>query len=616
MRSRKLLALLFCLITGPALAGYMTLLGAGLGAIQPAAQATFTNPSYSTNLSNLTSVATFSRAGNAMQFDSSGYLTYGPNNLLTQSNTFSNAAWTKSNITVASGVTDPLGGTNAFTLTATGVSAEIYQSVTGNTATNYVVSIWVRRRTGSGSVNLYKPDDGSYTAIGPSLTSNWQQFSTNGPGGASTAILDFVIQTSGDAVDVYLATVSAVTYETTARIQDQVITTSAAHYGPRFEYQYNGSSWVNTGLVVEPASATNYAKYSEALGSWTAAGGTQAANAASDPTGLSKASRLDPTGGSPASLSVAGYTATGSTVYTASIYAKSAGGAGFAGIGFYDGTNAVTKVAAFDLSTGANTFASVGITVAPATNVGNGWWRINATWTSAANTASISPVVYSYSSGLAADPTSADKVYFRAPQWENSGYPSSYIPNVSTGTTTRAPEIVQPTVTGIGASATIIVEGSFDYLNPSPGSVLVGAQAAFSLALYATTNTSTVRAYDTGNSRVVGDATTGSGTWATTARAGISVSPSGASLCMGGGTVVTTGTAFGAGAITSVYFGKTSTTAYASTYRYRSFAWYNSRLPDATLQQKSVVGASYAANDNGLRFADNDNLPIHWRVAL
>ena len=43
-----------------------------------------------------------------------------------------------------------------------------------------------------------------------------------------------------------------------------------------------------------------------------------------------------------------------------------------------------------------------------------------------------------------------------------------------------------------------------------------------------------------------------------------------------------------------------------------------SRLPDATLQAKATVGASYAANDNGIRyaFADNDNLPVHWRVAL
>ena len=51
-----------------------------------------------------------------------------------------------------------------------------------------------------------------------------------------------------------------------------------------------------------------------------------------------------------------------------------------------------------------------------------------------------------------------------------------------------------------------------------------------------------------------------------------------------------------------------------------SFAIYNQRLPDATLQAKSVVGASYAANDNvnpfAPKFAANDNLPVHWRIAL
>jgi len=45
MRSRKLLALLFCLITFPAIAGYMTLLGAGSGAGIPIAQADFTGAS-------------------------------------------------------------------------------------------------------------------------------------------------------------------------------------------------------------------------------------------------------------------------------------------------------------------------------------------------------------------------------------------------------------------------------------------------------------------------------------------------------------------------------------------------------------------------------------------
>ena len=43
----------------------------------------------------------------------------------------------------------------------------------------------------------------------------------------------------------------------------------------------------------------------------------------------------------------------------------------------------------------------------------------------------------------------------------------------------------------------------------------------------------------------------------------------------------------------------------------------NQRLPDATLKAKTVVGAPYAANDNGVRFAfANDNVPTFWRLAL
>ena len=50
----------------------------------------------------------------------------------------------------------------------------------------------------------------------------------------------------------------------------------------------------------------------------------------------------------------------------------------------------------------------------------------------------------------------------------------------------------------------------------------------------------------------------------------------------------------------------------------RSLTLYTTRLPDAVLRSKSVVGASYyAANDNGVRFAfANDNLPVFWRIAL
>jgi len=192
----------------------------------------------------------FSRAGNAMMFDSTGTLTYAPNNLLTYSNTFTNAAWTKTAISVTSGIADPFSGTNASTLTAT-ASATLYQSNTGLNGVNAVSSIWIRRRTGTGAVTLWTPGIGGNTTL--PLTSSWQQFSTYSVGGG-TSYFYLTMSTTGDAIDVYGATLSAVTYETAPRPGDQVITGASAYYGPRFDYP-GGSA---DGLLVEDARTNLY----------------------------------------------------------------------------------------------------------------------------------------------------------------------------------------------------------------------------------------------------------------------------------------------------------------------------------------------------------------------
>lgn len=375
-----------------------------------------------------------------------------------------------------------------------------------------------------------------------------------------------------------------------------LIKTVTSATDPRFGYVYNGSAWVAGGLMVEPFAATNSAPYSSALNNWTPSNGTVTNNSGAtlDPAGTNTATLINPTGGSITNVAPPAFTAAGSTTYTASAYLKNAGGAGIAAVGFYDATNSLLYIARFDLSTGANTSVTAGVTALPSVNIGNGWWRVSAKWTSAANTASIIPAIYPYGTG-GANPTSADKIYYWGPQWEAGGYASSYIANPSTGTTTRAAETVQftgPALAAVtGPSASIIFEGSADYIDTN-GIVFIGAQAAFSIPLYATSASSAV-AYDAGNARLVGPASSGSGTWSTTGRAGIALSPSGTGIAMGGGTVVTTGTPFGAGAISSLYLGRTSSTTYANTYRYRSIGLYNQRIQDTTLQTKTTVGASY-----------------------
>lgn len=262
MPSRKLLTFILCLITGPALAGYMTLLGAGLGAVQLLAQANFTQ-SYASSLADLNAIGFETATGLATQFDSTGKLTYRPNNLLTQSNTF-NTGWSLGSVTLSSGVSDPIGGSNAWTATATGAGAQVTQSASVGSG-NFITAYWVRRRTGSGTISIYSPN--AVTPNDISVTGSWQQFYVVGAS-SGTAYAKIVISNSGDAIDIYAATLSAVTYETTPRTADQVITTSAAYYGPRFDYTAAG---VALGLINEPIAATNRALQNRDLtnAAWT-----------------------------------------------------------------------------------------------------------------------------------------------------------------------------------------------------------------------------------------------------------------------------------------------------------------------------------------------------------
>ena len=210
----------------------------------------------------------FTATGLATQFDSTGKLTYRPNNLLTYSNTFSNAAWTKTLATVASGVSDPFGGTNAWTLTATGGGAQLYQSVSLASGTTALATVWMRRRTGSGNIGIYQYTGGTFSLPTISPTGSWQQFTVVQTPTTGSGALNIQLNASGDAVDIYLGALSAVTYETSPRSADQVITTSAAYYGPRFDYT---SAAVALGLINEPIAATNIARQNRDLtnAAWT-----------------------------------------------------------------------------------------------------------------------------------------------------------------------------------------------------------------------------------------------------------------------------------------------------------------------------------------------------------
>lgn len=120
-------------------------------------------------------------------------------NQILRSSDFSNASWVKSNITPAAGIAGIRSGTSANTLTATASNASVSQFLAAGTSGVRTNSIWARRRTGTGQVELYAPDDSTFTIM--ALTANFKRFQIPGP--ATTARkFDIVIRVSGDAIDV------------------------------------------------------------------------------------------------------------------------------------------------------------------------------------------------------------------------------------------------------------------------------------------------------------------------------------------------------------------------------------------------------------------------------
>ena len=196
------------------IAGATTLSASRAFALTPSQEAVLFNgikPPYVANLlsGTLPSGLSFARAGQAMQYDATGNLTYAPNNILLNSATLST------------------------------------QSIT-TVAGNYIVSMY-----GTGSIVLSGTATGTITGTG---ASNQVYLKITATAGTLT------LTVSGSVTS---AVVAAVTYETTPRPQDQVVTTSSAYYGPRFDY--NPNTLAPNGLLIE-AFATNLLLNSKADG--------------------------------------------------------------------------------------------------------------------------------------------------------------------------------------------------------------------------------------------------------------------------------------------------------------------------------------------------------------
>ena len=641
MRSRKLLALLFCLITFPAIAGYMTLLGAGVGSIAPVVSwVSTTDPTFPS------SSLTYSGPSLSTMFDSTGKLTYAPNNLLTYSNTFSNAAWTKSGASVASGAADPLGGTAGWTITDSAATAShiIFQAQTFSSSAYVAVYMkagtlgfgMVRLGGSSGAAIRVNLTTGAVTAIestdlaasgatsvgngwwlawvkGTSSADNIPQFGPN-DGSLSTSYTG----TGSGTILAYAANASQVTYETTPRTADQVITTSSAYYGPRIDYDPN--TLAVKGLLIEEAR-TNLSYPSLVGATWASTGMSITANNAVSYDGTTNGALLTESAGAAQHEAYSGNvpdTVAGST-YTYSFFIKPgtrryiqlSGGGSFAsgafGVVVDTTTNPVSVV-----GTGANGTASY--TSSSVQALSAGFYRVNVTGV-ASSTTGYALIDGVGSTAWSSSPTSSGSqtVYVADTQIELGSFGTSLI-RTAAASVTRAADVVQFT----GAALTA--------LQGSAGSVIVQSISEASSSPTAITNvikgTNSILYRDTTGKTGTTNGTTAlltaaAPTWSSAIRNGLAWSASGRSLGYTSSAIATDANTVSNGG--TLYLGSSAGSAVESGW-YQSLGIWNQRLPDATLSTKLTVGGPYAANDNANpfapKFADNDNLPIHWRVAL
>ena len=380
------------------------------------------------------------RATTATRVNSAGLVELVPYNLLTYSNTFSNAAWTKTNTSVTSGQSGYDGSTNAWKLQATATNnCEVDQGFTESETK--VFSIYAK----AGNVNFvvisvfgagfgwYNLSNGTLGSSGGTFVS--RNIESVGNGWYRCSI---VTNVSASGVAVYVADANnsiATTIGSNIFIQDSQLESGSVPTTyqktetrlniPRLDYS-NGTC---PSLLVEP-QRTNVTLWSSSFdnAAWTKNNSTATANATTSPSGIQDADLITST--STTETGVYYFPSVGGT-NTWSVYAKK-------GTGRYLllNTDATIIAAKFDLQDGVIVGTPSAGATASIQDAGNGWYRCVITSATSANRFTIFITNNTTTNDLSS--SVGLSYYLWGAQLEAGAYPTSYIPTTSASVTRNA----------------------------------------------------------------------------------------------------------------------------------------------------------------------------------
>lgn len=344
---------------------------------------------------------TFSRASNATVTGSNGLIQYAPHNLLTYSEQFDNAYWTKDGATITSNsITAPNGTTTADKLVENTATSQHRVYATQGSATptvsvyvKYSGRQWIRIEFASGSANAWfdvqngvvGSTTGSVTSTIQSVGDGWYRITATRA--TTTSFTVFALASADGSEATYTGDGTSGIYIWGAQLnvgslQDYNPTTVKNLLG--YSEAFDNAAWTKSNSFVQ----TNLLLQSEAFdsASWVKQSGcTVTANSGVSPNGTTTADLVTTTSGDIGSYQIV--TGATSTTYTASIYAK-AGTANILKFGLTNQNESATQYYAFNLTTQEITLLSNLLFTnysSSITSVGNGWYRCSVTATSPAS---------------------------------------------------------------------------------------------------------------------------------------------------------------------------------------------------------------------------------------